>query len=80
MQYLQTYFALCDSPQRFDHAHLGLCAWRIINELHHHLDHLRDGLLELTMLLAQQLYLLIEQTPVAAVFAYCHDGDQQSRC
>lgn len=31
------------------------------------------------MLLAKQLYLLIEQTPVSRVFGYRDNGDQQAR-
>ena len=71
----QAYLPLCDRPQRLNNAHLRLQTRRIINEPHHHLHHLRDRLLELPMLLAQQLNLLIQQTPVATVLAYRDDGD-----
>jgi hypothetical protein len=71
----QAYLALCNRPQRLNNAHFRFQTWRIINEAHHHLHHLGDRLLKLAMLLAQQLDLLIEQTPVAAVLAYRDDGD-----
>jgi ABC-type uncharacterized transport system ATPase subunit len=72
------YLALRHCSQRFDDAHLSLQTRRIINEPHNNLHHLGDGLFELAMLLAQELDLLIQQTPVTAILAYCHDRNEQS--
>ncbi len=69
------YFAFRDRPQRLDYTHLSLHVRRLIDPAHDNLHHLGNRLLELAMFLAQQLYLLVEQAPVTAILAYCHDRD-----
>ena len=47
-----------------------------MQESHDDLHHLGDGLLELSMLLAQQLHLLIQQIPVARILSYRDNRDE----
>lgn len=55
-----TYLAFCHCAQRLDHAQFDLFIWYAIQETHGHLHHLCKGLLELSMLLAEQQHLLVQ--------------------
>jgi hypothetical protein len=54
----------------------------ISKEVDDGLHHLLDGLLELSMLLGQDGYLVAEEIPVTGGFAQCDNGDEESgsRC
>ena len=56
-------------PQRVDHSQLGFEARGLGQKLHDELHHLGDGNLELSMLLGEDLNVLIHQGPVARLFA-----------
>lgn len=49
---MMPYLALCDCPQGLDDAQLDIETGYVVQEAHHDLHHLCDGLLQLTMLLA----------------------------
>jgi hypothetical protein len=71
-----TYLAFGHGSQRLDHRQFHIYARRLIQELHHRLDHPRCGLFELSMFLGEQEHLVIEEIPVARVFGDCDDGDK----
>lgn len=72
--------ALGHGAQRLDDRQLGLEVGGLVEELHDLLYHARDGLLELPMLLGQHERLVVEELPVAGIFADGDDGDEDAGC
>lgn len=72
--------SLGDRPQCLDNGELGFEIRGRVEEAHDRLDHLRDSLLELSMLLRENQDLLIHQAPVSGILGDVDNGDEYTRC
>lgn len=74
------YLSFSDCPQCLNNRQLDIHVRRLIQELHYRLHHPRCGLLELGMFLGEKEHLVIEEVPVAGIFADCDNSNQETRC
>ena len=73
--YFNKDLALCYCSQRLDNRKFRLQIGRFVKEAHYSLDHFRDCLLQLAVLLGQDQGLLVHQAPIAGIFADRDDGN-----
>ena len=71
--------ALCHLQEGVNQGQLDLQVGRLLDVRHGLLDHLRDGLLELTPLLREQHNLLIQRLPILSLKAQSHCLHQHPR-